>query len=206
MRPTPPGGGTTADLTSLYDVVGRALGVPEARRNLEGACVVGDHLRWFQRGHRRRGVVDGSVDVDLAALLAAIAGDADLAAVPLGDVRRYDLGAIGAPEDVGGAVPLGITDAVVLDGGRVLVSAAAEDTDDPVADGPVSVAALAVLDGEEVAAWTLLPADVRGAVPKVEGLAILAASADTLELLAVVDADDPALASPVLHLTVSGYA
>jgi hypothetical protein len=43
-------------------------------------------------------------------------------------------------------------------------------------------------------------------VPKVEGLAILNASADTLELLAVVDADDPALASPVLHLTVSGYA
>jgi hypothetical protein len=46
----------------------------------------------------------------------------------------------------------------------------------------------------------------RGAVPKVEGLAILTASADTLGLLAVVDADDPALASPVLHLTVSGYA
>jgi hypothetical protein len=197
---------TTADLTSLYDVVGRALGVPEARRNLEGACVVGDHLRWFQRGDRRRGVVDGSVDVDLAALLAALAGDADLAAIPLGDVRRYDLGAIGEPEDAGGAVPLGITDAVVLDGGRVLVSAAAEDTDDPVADGPVSAAALAVLDGEEVIAWTLLPADVRGAVPKVEGLAILTASADTLELLAVVDADDAALAAPVLHLTVSGFA
>jgi hypothetical protein len=151
---------TTADLTSLYDVVGRALGVPAARRNLEGACVVGAHLRWFQRGDRRRGVVDASVDVDLAALLTAIAGDADLAAVPLGDVRRYDLGAIGALEDAGGAVPLGITDAVVLDGGRVLVSAAAEDTDDPVADGPVSAAALAVLDGEEVVAWTLLPADV----------------------------------------------
>jgi hypothetical protein len=130
----------------------------------------------------------------------------DDGAVPMGDVRRYDLGAVGGPEAAGGAVPLGISDAVLLDGGRVLVSAAAEDTDDPVADGPVSAAALAVLDGEEVVAWTLLPADVRGAVPKVEGLAILTASADTLELLAVVDADDPALASPVLHLTVSGYA
>jgi hypothetical protein len=68
-------------------------------------------------------------------------------------------------------VPLGITDAVALDDGRVLVSAAAEDTDDPVADGPVSAAALAVLDGEELVAWTLLPADASGAVPKVEGLA-----------------------------------
>jgi hypothetical protein len=197
---------TTADLTAHYDLVGRALGVSEARRNLEGACVVGEHLRWFQRGDRRRGVIDASVDVDLDALLAAIAGDADPAAVPFGDVRRYDLGALSGPEAAGGAVPLGITDAVALDGGRVLVSAAAEDTDDPVADGPVSAAALAVLDGEEVVAWMLLPADATGAVPKVEGLAILTAPADTLELLAVVDADDPALASPVLHLTVRGFA
>jgi hypothetical protein len=151
-------------------------------------------------------VVDASVDVDLAVLLAAIAGEADPAAVPLGDVRRYDLSPLGGTEAVGGAVPLGITDAVTLDGGRVLISAVAEDTDDPVADGPVSAAALAVLDGEEVVAWTLLPADTSRAVPKVEGLALLAASADTLELLAVVDADDPSLASPVMHLTVSGFA
>jgi hypothetical protein len=103
---------TTADLTPHYDLVGRALGVSETRRNLEGACVVGDHLRWFQRGDRRR---------------------------------------CGAALD-----------------------AAAADTS--------------------------------GAVPKVEGLAVLTASADMLELLAVVDADEPSLASPVLHLTVSGFA
>jgi hypothetical protein len=194
----------TADLRAHYDLVGRALGVSEGRRNLEGACVVGDHLRWFQRGDRRRGVVDASVDVDLAALLDAILGDADPAAVPLGDVRRYDLGALDEL-DAAGAVPLGITDAVALDGGRVLISAVAEDTDDPVADGPVSAAALAVLDGEEVVAATLLPADVSGSVPKVEGLAVLTASPDTSELLAVADSDDPALASPVLHLTVRGF-
>jgi hypothetical protein len=179
--------------------------VPEARRNLEGACVIGDHLRWFQRGDRRRGVVDASIDVDLAALLAAVGGDIDPATVPFGDVRRYDLSVLGDLEDApGGAVPLGITDAVTLDDRRVLVSAAAEDTDDPVADGPVSAAALAVLDGEEAVAWTLLPADASGAVPQVEGLAILTASTDALELLAVVDVDDPNLASPVLHLTVHG--
>jgi hypothetical protein len=197
---------TTADLTAHYDLVGRALGVPETRRNLEAACVVGDHLRWFQRGDRRRGVVDASVDVDLAALLAAVTGDADPATVPFGDVRRYDLGVLGERETAGGSVPLAITDAVSLDDGRVLVSAVAEDTDDPVADGPVSAAGIAVFDGEEVAAWTLLPPDASGVVPKVEGLAILPASTATLELLAVVDADDHALASPVLYLTVSGSA
>jgi hypothetical protein len=60
--------------------------------------------------------------------------------------------------------------------------------------------------GGAVPLWTLLPADTSGAVPKVEGLAVLTASADMLELLAVVDADEPSLASPVLHLTVSGFA
>jgi hypothetical protein len=33
---------TTADLTHHYDLVGRALGVSETRRNLEGACVDAD--------------------------------------------------------------------------------------------------------------------------------------------------------------------
>jgi hypothetical protein len=201
----------TADLTAHYDLVGRALEVPDARRNLEGACVVGEHLRWFQRGDRRRGVVDASVDVDLAALLAAVAGEGDPGAIPVGDVRRYDLAALGRADHAGPSVaerdrvPLGITDAVTLADGRVLVAAAAEDTDGPVADGPVSAAALAVLDGEVVVAWAPLPAGATGVVPKVEGLAILATSADAVELLAVVDADDPALASPVLRLTVTGF-
>lgn len=188
----------TADLAALYDRVGAALGVPAARRNLEGACVVGDHLRWFQRGDRRAGVPDASVDVDLAGLLAAVVGDADAAEVPLADVRRYDL------TGLGGEVPLAITDAVTVGDGRVLVAAAAEDTDDPVADGPVSAAALAVLDGGEVTAACALPADADGVTPKVEGLAMLADDGDRVELFAVVDHDDPTAASPLLRLTVTG--
>jgi hypothetical protein len=68
---------TAADLTTLSYPAGRALEVLEARRNLEGACIVGDDLRWFQRGHRQRGLVDASIDVDLTAMLDAITGDAD---------------------------------------------------------------------------------------------------------------------------------
>lgn len=196
----------TADLAVLYDLVGRALGVPEARLNLEGACVVDERLRWFQRGDRRRGVANASVDVDLATLLAAILGDTDPTTVPIGGVRRYNLDVLDDRSGDNGGVPLGITDAVALADGRVLVCAAAEDTDDPVEDGPVSAAALAVLSGSEVAAWTLLPADAAGRIPKVEGLAILTESPDRVELLAVVDADDPSVASPALHLTLSGLA
>lgn len=197
---------TVADLTSLYDDVARALRVPRARRNLEGACVVDDRLRLFQRGDRRRGVLDASIDVDLAALLAAVSGDGDPADVPVGDVRRYDLGPLGGRDANADSVPLAITDAVALDGGSLLVSAVAEDTADPVSDGPVSAAAFAVLEGEEVVAWTRLPAEPGGTIPKVEGLAILTTSVGAVELLAVVDTDDPTVASPLLHLTVNGYA
>ena len=47
----------------------------------------------------------------------------------IGDVRRYDLGAV---DDV----TLAVTDAVALADGRVLVSAASEDTPNAVDDGP----------------------------------------------------------------------
>ena len=50
-----------------------------------------------------------------------------------------------------------MTDAVALPDGRVLVSAAAEDTPDPVDDGPVVAAALALLDEDRVTAMTALP-------------------------------------------------
>lgn len=194
----------TADLAELYDRVGEALEIPAERRNLEGACVIDGHLRWFQRGDVRAGVPDASIDVPLADLLAAVTGDVHAAEVPLGAVRRYDLAAAG----VGGLgdVPLAVTDAVALADGRVLVSTAAEDTDDPVADGPVSASALVLLDGDRAVAAVEVPTGPDGGVHKVEGLTVVAERGGTVELLAVVDADDPTRASALLHVTVTGLA
>lgn len=198
----------TADLAALYDRVADAMGVAFDRRNLEGACVLGDSLRWFQRGDVRSGVPDASVDVDLAGLLTAITGtDLHPGEVPLGAVRRYDLGEVTRTLGAGGGgseVPLAITDAVALADGRVLVAAASEDTDDPVADGVVSAAALVVLDGTAVTAAATVPHRDDGHPRKIEGLAISRERAGAIDLLAVADEDDPALASPVLHLTVAG--
>lgn len=192
----------TADLAELYDRVGEALQVTAERRNLEGACVIDGHLRWFQRGDVRAGVPDASVDVRLADLLAAVSGEAAPGDVPLGEVRRYDLAAAGVSGM--GDVPLAITDAVALADGRVLVSTAAEDTDDPVADGPVSASALVVLDGDRASAAVEVPASADGSVHKVEGLAVVTEGDGAVELFAVVDADDPTLASALLRLTVTG--
>jgi hypothetical protein len=183
-------GFVVADLAPVYRDVAAALGLRADQLNLEGACRLGDRLRWFQRGNLAAGVPSAGIDVDLGALLAAVTGSSGAAGgrVALGGVRRYDLGTVGG-------VALGVTDAVALDGGRVLVSAAAEDTPNAVDDGPVVGAALALLDDGGVLASVPLP----GAY-KVEGLAVRETTADGLRLLAVTDADDPAAASELLEL------
>lgn len=185
---------TSTDLTGLYERVRVAVGLRPADLNLEGACVVGDRLRWFQRGHGRTGVPSASVDVDLAGLLAALLDGGDPAAIPLTGTRAYDLGGLGG-------LPLAITDAVALPDGRVLASATAEDTPDAVADGPVAGSVLALL-GEDRHPPVVgrLPDELRG--HKVEGLALVGQDATAVRVVAVVDQDDPAQPSPAAHLTV----
>jgi hypothetical protein len=184
----------TADMTALYAVVAEALSVAPDELNLEGACVIDGALRWYQRGRPSAGLPSGSVDLDLDAALTAALGRAEPATVPVTSARRYDLGELAG-------VGLAVTDAVVLPGDRVLVSAAAEDSPNPRDDGPVVASALVRLDGSAVADLSPLPL-VEGAVSKVEGLLVLAADRESASLLAVVDVDDPDEPSLALRLRV----
>ncbi|WP_225755456.1 hypothetical protein [Actinotalea sp. Marseille-Q4924] len=186
---------TAVELGPLYDRVAHVLRVERDLLNLEGACVVGDVLRWFHRGAPAAGDPTASVDLDLASVLAALAGRAAVTAVDVRGRRAYDLG------DVEG-VGLAVTDAVALGDGRVLVSAAAEDTPDPRDDGPVVGSALAVLDADgAVLAETPLP-HVDGCVPKVEGMALVRCDGGRARVLATLDADDPATPSLAVTLGV----
>jgi hypothetical protein len=182
---TAPGAFTTVDLTPAYHRVAAALGLPLDQLNLEGAARIGDRLRWFQRGNSAAGVPSAAVDVDLPALLRG-------EAVEAGGPRSYELGGING-------VALAITDAVALPDGRILVSAAAEDTPNAVDDGPVVGAAIALLDDERVLAVGAVPDDPY----KIEGLAVRDAGPAGVSLLAVVDADDPLAASRLLDLRVA---
>ena len=121
-------------------------------------------MRWFNRGNLAAGVPSASVDVPLAALVDAVLGGPTPASVPVGRPRVYDLGEV---EGVG----LAVTDAIALPDGRVLLSAAAEDSPNAVDDGPVVATALALVDGEQVLAVAPIP-EVDGHVHKVEGLAL----------------------------------
>ncbi len=182
-----------ADLTPVYAAVREAMGLDPELLNLEGACVAGRSLRWFHRG--AADVPSMSVDLPLDALLACFEAPAGTPPdVPVTGLRTYDLGSVEG-------VALAVTDALALDDGTVLVSAAAEDTPDPYEDGPVVASALALLDDDGVRAMVELP-EVSGEVLKVEGLAPREVRPDGLEVLAVVDVDDPETPSTALVLDV----
>ena len=182
-------------LGALYDRVAEALAVPEGQLNLEGVARNGSVLRWFQRGNLAAGVPSGSVDVDLTGLVEAVLGRLDPAQVRLKEPRTYVLGTVRG-------IGVAATDAVALPGGRVLLSAAAEDTPNAYDDGEVVAAALTLLDGDQVLDLVALP-DVEGVVQKVEGLGVLDLLDDGARLLAVVDADDPLAPSAELVLRLT---
>ena len=177
------------DLTELYQRVGAALGVPAEVLNLEGACVVGDHLRWFHRGLPAGGWPSASVDLPLGVPVAQALHQAQPT-----QVLRYDLGSA----DGAG---LAVTDAVTLADGLVLVSAAAEDSPNAYDDGPVVGSALVLLDRDEVVGRVEIP-PLHGRVAKVEGLAVVDEHASGVRLMATIDADDHDSPSPVVELTL----
>ena len=179
-------------MPDVYAAVSRALDVDPDELNLEGACTVGDSLRWFHRGLPSAGLPSGSVDLDALAVLAAlVSGGPDPA---VSRPVRYDLGAVDG-------VGLAITDVVALPSGDLLASAAAEDTPNPRDDGPVVASALALLRDHQVVEVVALPR-LDGRVIKVEGLTVLEADEHRTTLLAVTDMDDPDAPSWAVRLLV----
>ena len=183
-----------ADMTPLYTTVAAALSVTPADLNLEGACVVGEWLRWCHRGLPAAGLPSGSVDLELATAVAAALGQVDPGAVEVTRPRTYDCGIVGM-------VGLAVTDAVAIPGGALLASVAAEDSPNPRDDGPVVGSGLVRIEDELVTDIAPLPL-FDDEVIKVEGLMVLEADEDQAELLAVVDVDDPAAASLATRLRV----
>jgi hypothetical protein len=185
---------TAMELGPLYARVADRLRVSAGQLNLEGASRHGAVVRWFQRGILAAGVPSCSVDVPLADLVAAVLGRTTPDAVSIEEPRVYDLGQM---EGVG----LAVTDAVALPDGRELLSAAAEDSSNAIDDGPVVATAIVLVDGGTVLDLAPIP-EVDGHVHKVEGMAVRGFDGNRVDLLAVVDDDDPSRPSAELDLRV----
>lgn len=152
-------------------------------RNLEGAVVVGDRLRLFNRGNGAGEARDAVGEVSLSQLLRHLRDPLLHAAPPLTRVQPLTLG------DVDGT-RLTVTDATLHPDGRTLVLAAAEASPNTWEDGEVKGTALGVLlpDGTTTL-WPLLDEQGRPLTDKVEGIAV--DPSNPQRAFVVVDKDDP---------------
>ncbi len=176
------------DLGPLY----RALAADLPHLNIEGAAAVGPVLRLLQRGNgaSRRSAV---VDLDLAGVRAAIEEGRPLDERLVRAILPAHLG------DLGG-VPLGFTDASPTGDGRLVFTAAAEDTEDAYEDGACAGSAIGLLGPAAEVEWL----DRVDLPLKLEGVhATRGADGSSLELLLVSDADDPSVRSPLLGATIA---
>lgn len=163
--------------------------------NVEGAVVVGDVLRLFQRGNGapRDGYFPVNATCDLAVdeLFAWIRGRGPPPEPR--HVRRYELG-----EERG--VRYGFTDAT-LAAEAILIVAGAEDSPDVIQDGQVLGTRLGVVDHRGVRYTALLDEGGRPSTAKVEGIA---PSEDPRRLYAVTDLDDPEAPSLLCEIALGG--
>jgi uncharacterized protein DUF6929 len=174
----------TVDLTPIFAPINAAFSAP----NIEGAVVVRDEMRLFQRGNKGD-KTNAIVRFSLSSFLDALNSKPGSALQAL-SIDTIDLGQCNG-------IPLSFTDAAVLPNGDMVFTAVAEDTEDTYNDGPCAAAALGVIDGEgHVRRLLRLDAPL-----KVEGVEARADS-DTIRLLLVTDADDPAIPAVLFSGTI----
>jgi uncharacterized protein DUF6929 len=173
---------------ALYRAIQKALASAE-RPNIEGAIVVGERLRVFNRAAGR--TPNASVDLAVAALHGR--EPRVLAAQP------FELGTLAS-------VRLGFTDVTALPDGRNVFLATAEDAPDAIADGPVTGSVVGVLEptASAGARWTrLLGTDGLPSPYKVEGVVI---DRDVRGGWLLTDSDDPRVPAMLLRVELRGFA
>jgi hypothetical protein len=170
----------------LYQRIQQALGL-RARPNIEGAIIVGGMLHLFHRG----------------------AGDSPCAWVEIPpavldgarpEIVRWQWLELGTLD----GVALHVTDAAVVDPARVVLLAAAERTDDAIADGPVTGTALGFIEETAGVSWTRLR-ELNGhtSLRKCEGIVI---DDDCRAAWVLTDPDDPARHAELLRVEIEGVA
>lgn len=185
------------DASGWYALLRRETAFAGSELNVEGCAAAGGALRLFNRGNgaprNHLSPVNATCDVDLAALLAWLRAPSASPPPAPSSVRQYDLGMMDG-------VPLTFTDAAAH-GGRMLYTAAAEDSPDAVRDGPVAGAALGIIAPDGTARYAgIVDADGARFAGKVEGLLMRDARSGWI----VIDRDEPATPSQLWDVELAG--
>ncbi len=189
-------------LPALYAALRSETSFAGSDMNIEGALYLEGVIRLFGRGNgeAKDGLLplDATCDLDWAVLHRHIAAP-DVRPLPsITRVTQYDLGAI---EEIA----LGFTDAIPLQRGAVMYSAAAEASPDASEDGEVGGSVLGVLpnDRRQGGRWAPI-LDEAGApfTGKVEGLVL--DRRDPARALVVIDVDDHTRPSELCEVVLRG--
>jgi len=177
------------DASPLYAALREHTAFSGSELNLEGAVVVGDRLRLFERGNgAARGdlaPVNATADLDLddfLRFLAACASAPATAAPPvLLAIVCFELGAVAG-------TPLGFTDAALTVDGHVAFVACAEASPDTFNDGAVLGSRFGLITGDDVRT-----ADIRdeSGVPTYLKLEGIESTHDATRYIVVADMDRP---------------
>ncbi len=177
------------DMPGLYAAIGQALNL-DGPTNIEAALVHGDRLRLFHRGAG----ATASASVDLP--LAVLRGEPPVILAS----QRYQTGCLDG-------VALHITDAADMDGARTAFLAAAEHTDDAIADGPVAGSVIGLIEAgapQPRLRWArLIDADGRPSRRKAEGLVM---DGDGHGAWVLTDPDSAEHPAELCRVTLAGFA
>jgi hypothetical protein len=181
-----------ASLRSLPDFLTSEL-------NLEGAVLIGERLRLFQRSNGRAlgagPVLCASCDLPWPALAAYLRDPAG--APPAAEnVCRYELGALAGTR-------LTFTDACLLRPGAVLFAASAESSPNAFEDGAVQGSALGKIEADALGLCLLRDERGEPVKDKVEGVAL--DPRDPTRAYLVFDPDDHRLPATLACAVLSGF-
>jgi hypothetical protein len=188
------------DGAPLFAALREAWGTIGANNNIEGAVALDDGaIRLLTRGTGRsrdgKRTPSATCDLDRAKLSAYLAAPQRAAPPVPRNLRLHDLGMLDG-------IALGFTDATRW-GRSWLYSATAEDTADPVDDGPVAGSAIGIAAEQGIGRWAVVTwPDLSRLIGKIEG--IVADPRDDGRLLAVLDADDPREPSVLCTVELDG--
>jgi hypothetical protein len=155
------------EASSLYRELRAAVTTGEERLNVEGAVVVGNELKLFQRGNDARGLRRAAANAIAAVscdeFVGWLDGGASAGTPRVTSVTSVDLGELAG-------IPFSFTDAVALDDERVVVLACAEDSVDAISDGAVLGCRVGLLDAQRLRLVDIVDATGERTHLKLEGI------------------------------------